>query len=584
MALFRALERRRAGLTSPGSTADQLRASRLSRLDLNVDVEIKSPHYGPITWLDVDSAEERYLLTGGADCTVALFDLDGAGENKPPSVRSGKANEVFYRSRSAAAAASRRRRPKELREVGRTPRVPLSQSGNGSSYGGHRHSVSVVQWYPVDTGLFVSGAMDGVVKVWDTNTLGVVVEFDFKDKVFAAAMSAAAGQHHLIAVGSGSPQARLCDIRSGAFAHSLSGGHSEAVWACAWSPTSEFLLATGSADQTARLWDIRRSGASACLISLDQHQEEEEEGDEEEDDHRVGVFGGRDLGNEDVGGGGGASGGSGTRGYLRHLKLAPHASRASKFARAHAGPVNSLCFSPDGLHLVTAGTDNRLRLWQVDTGRNTMTNYLKTTNKRRRPFGMAVVKPAGPRSETVFFPNDKSGDVLVFPLHTTDGRPKGHLRAHFDPVQCCAYRPRTQELVTCGADGLVLLWSSAAPPWTSRASYLPAPLLGGAKGTKRRLGQCEDVQDQDMWSSDDEGGGDGVEGRGAGLASSSSAGFDDVEAAVAAMERGSGGDGGSSSGGISRSVGGDGGTIRGGGRRRGGFIPRILTQDQRARR
>ena len=35
-----------------------------SRLDLNVEVEIKSPHHGPITWLDVDSAEERYLLTG----------------------------------------------------------------------------------------------------------------------------------------------------------------------------------------------------------------------------------------------------------------------------------------------------------------------------------------------------------------------------------------------------------------------------------------------------------------------------------------------------------------------------------------
>lgn len=37
--------------------------------------------------------------------------------------------------------------------------------------------------YPVDTGLFVSGAMDGVVKLWDTNTLGVVLEFDFEDKV-----------------------------------------------------------------------------------------------------------------------------------------------------------------------------------------------------------------------------------------------------------------------------------------------------------------------------------------------------------------------------------------------------------------
>ena len=67
-------------------------------------------------------------------------------------------------------------------------------------------------------------------------------------------MSAATGQSHLIAVGSDSSQARLCDIRSGAFAHALTG-HSEAVWACAWSPSSEFLLATGSADQT-----VRRAG------------------------------------------------------------------------------------------------------------------------------------------------------------------------------------------------------------------------------------------------------------------------------------------------------------------------------------
>lgn len=45
--------------------------------------------------------------------------------------------------------------------------------------------VSRSERYPVDTGLFVSGGMDGVVKVWDTNTLGVVLEFDFKDKVRA---------------------------------------------------------------------------------------------------------------------------------------------------------------------------------------------------------------------------------------------------------------------------------------------------------------------------------------------------------------------------------------------------------------
>lgn len=42
-----------------------------SRLDLDVDVEIKSPHHGPVTWLDIDSAEERYLLTGLTVITAA---------------------------------------------------------------------------------------------------------------------------------------------------------------------------------------------------------------------------------------------------------------------------------------------------------------------------------------------------------------------------------------------------------------------------------------------------------------------------------------------------------------------------------
>lgn len=35
-----------------------------SCMALNVDTEIKSPHRGPIKWLDVDCTEERYLLTG----------------------------------------------------------------------------------------------------------------------------------------------------------------------------------------------------------------------------------------------------------------------------------------------------------------------------------------------------------------------------------------------------------------------------------------------------------------------------------------------------------------------------------------
>ena len=70
-------------------------------------------------------------------------------------------------------------------------------------------------------------------------------------------------------------------------------------------------------------------------------------------------------------------------------------------------------------------------------------------------------------------------------------------------MQCCAYRSRTQELVTCGADGLTLLWSASdasegqvvggAAQRPTRASYIG---LGG-------LGH-DDGEDRDAWSSDDD--------------------------------------------------------------------------------
>ena len=43
------------------------------------------------------------------------------------------------------------------------------------------------------------------------------------------------------------PQVRLCDARSGAFTHELEG-HTRAVWAVAWDPSSQWRLATGACD------------------------------------------------------------------------------------------------------------------------------------------------------------------------------------------------------------------------------------------------------------------------------------------------------------------------------------------------
>lgn len=63
----------------------------------------------------------------------------------------------------------------------------------------HDYSVTSVQWYPYDTGMFISGGMDCAVNVWDANTLQVVSSFKFDSHVNTCQMSAIATAHTLIA-------------------------------------------------------------------------------------------------------------------------------------------------------------------------------------------------------------------------------------------------------------------------------------------------------------------------------------------------------------------------------------------------
>ena len=38
----------------------------------------------------------------------------------------------------------------------------------------HKYAVSSAIWYPIDTGLFITGSYDHFVNVWDTNTTQVL--------------------------------------------------------------------------------------------------------------------------------------------------------------------------------------------------------------------------------------------------------------------------------------------------------------------------------------------------------------------------------------------------------------------------
>ncbi|PWA82951.1 G-protein beta WD-40 repeat-containing protein [Artemisia annua] len=68
-----------------------------------------------------------------------------------------------------------------------------------------------------------SGTYDHHINVWDTNTTQVVMDFKMPGKVYRTAMSSLATSHMLIAAATEDVQVRLCDMATGAFAHTLSG-------------------------------------------------------------------------------------------------------------------------------------------------------------------------------------------------------------------------------------------------------------------------------------------------------------------------------------------------------------------------
>uniref|UniRef100_A0A453FYU7 Uncharacterized protein n=1 Tax=Aegilops tauschii subsp. strangulata TaxID=200361 RepID=A0A453FYU7_AEGTS len=176
--------------------------------------------------------EGRYLLSGASDGSAAVFDLKDATEYEAGFIAKHRSILLVDRQHQH----------------------------------GHKFTVSKAIWYPVDTGLFVTASFDNYVKVWDTNSTQVVMDFKMPGKVYSAAMSPIATTHMLIATGSADVQVRLCDIASGAFTHTLSGHH-DGIMSLEWSTSSEWILMSGGCDGAIRFWDIRRAG---CFLILDQ--------------------------------------------------------------------------------------------------------------------------------------------------------------------------------------------------------------------------------------------------------------------------------------------------------------------------
>lgn len=287
--------------------------------------------------------------------------------------------------------------------------------------------ITHVSFYPFDSLAFLTSGYDRTVKLFSSETLATSASFDLDSVVYSFAVSNVAS-HLLVACASQHPAVRLVDLKSGSSTHSLAG-HSGSVLATAWHPRNENILASGGSDGAVRLWDVRRSASSLGVLDMDD---------------AVGIAG---------------YDGKGT------------GARRRERGRAHTGAANGLAWSEDGQYLTTVGHDERMRVWNMVNGANTLANFgpgLRNTTKTSLYPILAPSHLSAPGQEVIFYPNQR--EITGYDIHSgtalkrlripgPQGTPAEGGGRNLKPrTASLAWRPYDVELYSAHGDGTIRCW------------------------------------------------------------------------------------------------------------------------------
>ncbi|PHH77900.1 hypothetical protein CDD82_3306 [Ophiocordyceps australis] len=257
------------------------------------------------------------------------------------------------------------------------PVKTIARSVSGAAGQGHSHGVTHVAFYPFDPDAFLSSSYDKSLRLWSTRRAALSASFDLNATIYSHAMSPIA-DHVLVACATQHSNVRLVDLKSGSAVQALVA-HGGPVLCVAWSPRHDNILVSGHADGRVRVWDVRRAGG--VLTQLDK-------------DDSLGI--------------------------LQRLHDAADWDRMPRFspsAQAHDEAVNALQWTDDGHYIVSAGLDRRIRVWDADTGANTLASFGPLVqNKHAKTLSMFVAPSTlSSTGDLLFWPNHQ--EILVFDLH-----------------------------------------------------------------------------------------------------------------------------------------------------------------------
>lgn len=415
------------------------------------DPEIISPHQSAISSISVNREEGRFLLAGSSDGTVSIWDISKWG------------SEHYIRQGSNNGSLARRT---AYHPIARS--IKVTAPGGFSIPAGHSSSVSHVQWYPVDTGAFLSSSSDGDILLWDTNQMQPVLRvnpFDGDGGSGGIAHLQTGGDHSLIATGSWNDSAlKLVDVRSGASSHALTG-HCGGISALQWSPTMPVVIASGSKDGSVRLWDIRKSGSRACIAICNREVTQSSSiAKPYKADYahlRASTTKTTKLQSK--------------KRKLKATSLAPNYFQhlQSQHIVSHSsGHVSALSFFPSGQFLASVGgMDGELLVWDLrESG-----TPRRLTSKYVSPGGRPAATPRQRRvvlkvcNNTIWV--GCHHHLLGFDMN--GGSPNQTLRGHLSSISSLDQLEPGRNLVSGSSDGMILCWGKPRiAPLSSRLQVL----------------------------------------------------------------------------------------------------------------
>ncbi|CAB9508648.1 excision repair protein ERCC-8 [Seminavis robusta] len=453
-----------------------------------------------INSIHVDRMENRFLLAGGNDAIVSVYDISKWGSEEYLE-RYGKGGTSKISSGASSRSNKARTQHKPIASSQREPPRALFTSVEGSNNlhaaieipGGHASPISKVQWYPVDSGAFLSTSKDGCLLVWDTDSMAPVSQ----SLPFAETKGGIATFHlsplrnySAVVASLQDPSLKLVDIRSSASSHTLLGHGGPGVSSVQWAPQNDVILASGGLDGTVRLWDIRKAGGRSCLAILDQDRSQPPSRTrpyQADYSHLPKPSAGLPVnfaGDEHAGSFRGSHKKHSSARQLPSVsstELAPNNYRMTENSTvsSHGAPVSALSFLKDngGHHLVSASRDGQLHVWDLRANGHLLP--LRFLAPGQQP-AISKKRVQTPLLLTSFGKSDNAasspgacwvgnGTALFGYSLDRGGVPQKVLQGHLHVITAIDVIEGNMQLVTAGKDGMILAWGK---PDQGQENYL----------------------------------------------------------------------------------------------------------------